>query len=330
MMEGALRGHFRKGRGKKLVERNQWQLFDPSSPRNILSAENWEPFPGMKITMAMIIPQSDNQMVCPRLNCSSKSYTDALGGGKLCSECNTWFDSLPKSSSPQKITAIVDSTQYSGEPEAAKLPAKTTAAAKSGLQIRNEDTGSDSEFEIDEEDLRLLKNARVRLEGPKQLHLKKREADVVITEEVVSLTPLSWAAGNGNDTRVNLLLAKDGIDLDLKDSQFSRTPLSWAAENGHEAVVKLLLETGKVEAVVKLLLETGKVEVDSKDKYNNRTPLSCAAENGHEAVVKLLLETGKAEVDSGYDRTPLSWAAENGHETVVKLLLETGRSRDVE
>ena len=83
MMEGALRGHFREGRGKKLVERNQWQLFDPSSPRNIFSVVNWETFPGMEINMAMIIPQSDNQMVCPRLNCASKSYTDALGGGKI-------------------------------------------------------------------------------------------------------------------------------------------------------------------------------------------------------------------------------------------------------
>lgn len=83
MMEGTLRGKFREGRGKKLVERNQWQLFDPSSPRAIYSAENWETFPGMKITMAMIIPQSDDQMVCPQLNCSSKSYTDSLGGGKI-------------------------------------------------------------------------------------------------------------------------------------------------------------------------------------------------------------------------------------------------------
>jgi hypothetical protein len=73
------------------------------------------------------------------------------------------------------------------------------------------------------------------------------------------LTPLSWAAGNGYNAVVNLLLAKDDINPDLKDSQYGQTPLSWAARNGHEAIVKLLLETGQVEA-------------DSKDKYG-RTPL---------------------------------------------------------
>ncbi|CZR52125.1 related to heterokaryon incompatibility protein [Phialocephala subalpina] len=144
-----------------------------------------------------------------------------------------------------------------------------------------------------------------------------------------SLTPLSWAAGNGYEARVKLLLEKDSIDPDLRDSQFgqtplskvgvdlkdktSRTPLSWATGNGHEAVVKLLLETGKVE-------------VDSKDNQG-RTPLSWATGKGHEAVVKLLLETSKVEVDSKdkTGRTPLSWAARNGHEAVVKLLLETSK-----
>jgi hypothetical protein len=83
MMEGALRGHFRKGRGSSLVKHGQWQLFNPSKAQTVLSAENWEPIPGMKITMAMIIPQFDDEIVCPRLNCSSKICTDALGGGKI-------------------------------------------------------------------------------------------------------------------------------------------------------------------------------------------------------------------------------------------------------
>jgi hypothetical protein len=53
------------------------------------------------------------------------------------------------------------------------------------------------------------------------------------------LTPLSWAAGNGNDAIVDLLLAKDSIDPDLKDG-CGQTPLWRAAQNGHEAAVKLL------------------------------------------------------------------------------------------
>ena len=92
-----------------------------------------------------------------------------------------------------------------------------------------------------------------------------------------SQTPLSWAAGNGCNAIVKLLLAKDSVDPDLKERKSGLTPLWWAAKYGHEAVVKLLLETGKVE-------------VDSEDKYG-RTPLWSAVENRYETIVKLLLET---------------------------------------
>lgn len=90
-----------------------------------------------------------------------------------------------------------------------------------------------------------------------------------------SQVPLLWAAENGDDAIIGILLAKVDVDPDLKD-HFQRTPLSWAAGNGHEAVVKLLLETGKVDA-------------HSRDT-KGQTALSYAAKNGHEAVVKLLLE----------------------------------------
>jgi hypothetical protein len=136
-----------------------------------------------------------------------------------------------------------------------------------------------------------------------------REENPYMLKGKYGLMPLLWAARNGYDDIVNVLLAKDSIDLDLEDSQYGQTSLSWAAERGHEAIVQLLLKTGQVLA-------------NSKDGWD-RTPLSYAAENGYEAVVKLLLEyQAVADSKDKGDRTPLSYAAENGYEAVVKLLLE--------
>ena len=59
------------------------------------------------------------------------------------------------------------------------------------------------------------------------------------SKDVDGQTPLSWAAGNGYEAIVQLLLEREGVDAESKDS-YGQTPLSWAAENGHEAIVKLL------------------------------------------------------------------------------------------
>ena len=174
---------------------------------------------------------------------------------------------------------------------------------------------------------------------------------------------LSWAAGNGFDVIVKLLIKGtrsslmgiihlpfgEGAKVDSVD-RYGRTPLSYAAWNGHVDIVKLLLKAGARvdstdeiggtplsyaiynghEAVVKLLLKRG-TQVDSKDNIG-KTLLLSAAGKGHEAVVKLLLEKD-AELetkDKDYRRTPLSWAAENGHEAVVKLLVEKGAELETE
>ncbi|OBS17522.1 hypothetical protein FPOA_12014 [Fusarium poae] len=123
---------------------------------------------------------------------------------------------------------------------------------------------------------------------------------------------LLWAARNGSEAMVKMLLDTGKVDVDAKD-YIGRTPLSWAAENGHEAVVKMLVDTDKVD-------------VDAKDK-GGRTPLWWAAANGREAVVKMLVDTGKVDFDAKdyIGQMPLSLAARNGHEAVVKMLVDTGK-----
>ncbi|KAI9668478.1 MAG: hypothetical protein M1829_005356 [Trizodia sp. TS-e1964] len=162
-----------------------------------------------------------------------------------------------------------------------------------------------------------------------------------ISEEV-GQKPLMWAASNGHEEIVKILLETGNFDIESKDFAEGQTPLSWASKNGHEAVVKLLLEKdAKIETidkkdqtpllwaaqnghekVVKLLLEKcAELEI----KLDSQTPLLRAAQNGHEKVVKLLLEKGaELETKDKNFRTPLSWSARNWHVAIVKLLLEKG------
>ena len=161
----------------------------------------------------------------------------------------------------------------------------------------------------------------------------------------IGITPLGWAAQNGQKGVVRLLLGRGDV-LPDKLNRDGRTPLSYAAQNGHEGVARLLLGRGDVnpdkldgygrtplsyavmegqEAVVQLLLERGGVNPDKLDGYG-RTPLSYAVMEGQEAVVQLLLGRGDVNPDKPNKdgRTPLSYAVENGNEGVVRLLLLRG------
>ena len=84
-------------------------------------------------------------------------------------------------------------------------------------------------------------------------------------------TLLAWAARNGHEEVMEILLGREGVDPDKPDN-YCRKPLSHAANRGHEEVVKVL--PGREE------LKAGK-----PDDYG-RTPLSLASGYGHEGVVK--------------------------------------------
>ena len=155
-------------------------------------------------------------------------------------------------------------------------------------------------------------------------------------------TPLGWAARNGHEGVVRVLLSRDGIDPD-KPGEYGMTPLAIAAWNGHEGVVKILLGRDDVnpngldvngetpllqashygcEGIVKLLLGRDDIDPNKSDERGG-TPLSRAAYVGHEGIVKILL--GRDDVDPNksddLDYTPLFQATYGGHAGIVKMLL---------
>ncbi|KAN0081080.1 Ankyrin repeat-containing domain protein [Elaphomyces granulatus] len=171
---------------------------------------------------------------------------------------------------------------------------------------------------------------------------------------------ISWAAGNGFDVVVELLIKGishrlNGIKLPFRkkakvDSvdRYGRTPLVYAVWNGHVAVVKRLLRAGaRINAaddiggtalsyavcsghneVLTLLFKKG-TDTGSEDDTRMALLLS-AAEKDHEVVVKLLLETGKIDLElkDRIGRTPLSCAVDGGSVAVVQLLLTEGVKTD--
>jgi len=122
-------------------------------------------------------------------------------------------------------------------------------------------------------------------------------------------TPLSFAAGNGHEGVVKILLGREEVNPNKPDNG-GRTPLFFAAQNGREGVVKILLGRGDVNP-------------DMADRFG-QTPISYAAEYGHEGVVKILLERKEVNPDTldTWGQTPLWYAVKNEYDGVVKILLE--------
>jgi len=162
-------------------------------------------------------------------------------------------------------------------------------------------------------------------------------------------TPLSWAAGNGHEGIVKLLLGRGDVNPNTPDTKYGLTPLLLATQNSHQGVVELLIARKDVnpnipdtryggtplswaaeyghEGIVKLLLARKDVNPNIPDTRYGHTPFSWAAKYGHEGIVKLLLareEVNPNIPDAKYGGTPLSWAAEYGHEGIAKLLLGRG------
>jgi len=128
----------------------------------------------------------------------------------------------------------------------------------------------------------------------------------------INMTPLSYAAENGNEA-VARLLVDAGAKLNYPDSK-SHAPLFHAIARGHVRVLMLLLDLG----------------ADPNAPQNGKTPLASAAAEGNEAVVHILLAYGAIIDSTDADlHTPLCHAIKNAHVGVVKVLLERGGNPNV-
>jgi hypothetical protein len=133
----------------------------------------------------------------------------------------------------------------------------------------------------------------------------------VMAKDSEGQTALHWAAYNGREEVVRLLLERSDLDVNWKDHR-KRTALHLAAMAGHEQVVRQLLTRS---------------DINSKDD-SDKTALHYAAIYGHEAVMRWLLD--RSDVDTNFHQfsknflgdTPLHWAATQGSEEVVRLLME--------
>lgn len=156
-------------------------------------------------------------------------------------------------------------------------------------------------------------------------------------------TPLMFAAMKGDVERVKELLRSGPRALYLEDSS-GKTALSWAAGEGHEDVVKVLLDaksddlplTGYLENaihnasgnghvdVLRLLIDAGG-DIEGRDSRTFFTPIFSAIYGNSTECLKLLLDKGANIEDhvnyGGY--TPLLYAADAKPEC-LRILIEKG------
>jgi ankyrin repeat protein len=158
-------------------------------------------------------------------------------------------------------------------------------------------------------------------------------------------TALWWAAGNGHEGVVRLLLASGA---DANGDSPDKSPLLPAAENGHLEIVRLLLKQKGIDPMwqsaahnstvltlaatrgddqlVKILLCVEGVNPDRRNR-EGCSPLFLAAGEGHIEIVKLLIATNAVQLDakdSIKHQTPLLASLIAGHDAISKLLVDSG------
>ncbi|KAK9693062.1 hypothetical protein K7432_014080 [Basidiobolus ranarum] len=173
--------------------------------------------------------------------------------------------------------------------------------------------------------------------------LVEREVDINQLDEDGE-SALHIASQTGGEELVPILLAVDGVNVNIRNSQ-EDTPLLHATRARNSGIVKLLLDAGARTSIenckeqsplllavkngdaeiVRLLLSAG-VNVNI-ETVTGKTPATVTAEHGHLELLKLLIQAGaNVNVEDTSYGSPLYHAVENGHLEMVKFLLQEGAS----
>lgn len=167
--------------------------------------------------------------------------------------------------------------------------------------------------------------------------LLRQTPEALEEKDELGLTPLAWAAAEGQKGSAEMLLPL-GADLNTTD-QAKLQPLDWAAFNGHLALVQLLASKGAHDldialflavqqeqiSVAQFLLDHGANPNVHYPYANSAMPLHLAARQGNLESARMLLEhgaqvNGKEENDS----TPLDYAVGGSSWKTVELLFAKG------
>ncbi|KAK0755537.1 hypothetical protein N5P37_011939 [Trichoderma harzianum] len=121
--------------------------------------------------------------------------------------------------------------------------------------------------------------------------------------------PLHGAAEWGNAEIFELLLKKEGIELDPVD-EHGRTPFLLAAERGHCDIMNTLLQKERIQLDIR--------------NGHGETPFFLMAEHGNSDMMNKLIQKGGIQLDIGneHGKTPFFLMAEHGNCDTINALIK--------